>query len=278
MELQNRYNFTQLLFFLCKHACTYFYIFYIDNKASWYVLIFTIFTILEWAYNYKLIFTKLSCNKRVFNFELINAYELLKKTARLSIAVIFGSLVTQIDKIILSSKISVSEFGQYVVITNLGLAMMQLQAPIFKAFFPKLASSTDNKIIHNIFFKIVIIIFIFCILPVFLILINSHLTLELWTRDISFADKNYFLLELICTSVLLNYIYNFIYHLFLIKGDLSIILYINIFAFAIITPTLYLLTNNYGVTAGGASWILLSLLQLFIGSLWLLKHHSKSQR
>ena len=270
-ESQNKNNFIQLFFYLNKHAFTYCYLYFVDNRAICYVSIFSLFTFFEWLFNYSLI-RKTLTNYSKYRNKFNNSTELLKSILKLSVGIIIGSLVTQIDKLILSSKLEASYFGQYVIITSLGVAMMQLQAPIFKAFLPKLSSSSGRSFM-KIGLLVFVLIVIFCILPVIIVLANSHLFLETWTHNIKFADENYFLLELICISVLINYVYNFIYHLLLINNNLNIIFYINLVAFITITPIVYFLSGEHGALAGGFAWILLSLFQLIIGLIWLSKNH-----
>jgi hypothetical protein len=101
-----------------------------------YLLPFTVVAALEWW-----------LNRRSVRQELGDAHgsplvwhdfqTLAHNAGLLAAGVLVGMVVSQMDRIVLSRTLDAATYGSYVIVANLGLAFMQLQYPLMRAFFPR---------------------------------------------------------------------------------------------------------------------------------------------
>ena len=197
----------------------------------------------------------------------IGINKIFRESGVLSIAVAIGLLVTQLDRIVLSKYVDISDFGYYVLASTLAQYFLQLQYPLLRLFFPRLTVALNKQNILRLLYSIII----FCVFPCLIMVLISPFFLSLWLDNAEAESIIIWPLRLILIAIAINSIYNTIYQIMLIKQKAIVILCINISSLLCVFPTIWLLSTRVGVLAGGIGWVLCSLIQLFISLLWLFK-------
>mgnify|MGYP000403226288 CR=1 FL=1 len=161
-----------------------------------------------------------------------------------------------------------------VIVLNLGLAALQLQSPLMRAFIPKLAQTdpVTDKALNR---KILGAISVFCIAPCFFLGIFAHWFLKNWLNDPLVAAQCTLPMQLILMAVSVNAFYQLIYQRLLLLSLGRVIVLINLISLVVVLAFLLLAAPVYGVAAGGASWLVLTLVQFAAGVCFLQVHQKK---
>jgi O-antigen/teichoic acid export membrane protein len=268
-QIQWNSNLRNCLFGTLKHIGAISVIYTVKNDAVGYLTPFLIVSCIEYIANRSTINKALKNEKKV-SLTKKDYYCLAKKTASLAVAVILGVLASQADKIILSRTIDTRTFGQYVLIVNLGLAFMQLQYPLMRAFAPSITISIKNNNDPKLI-PLTRAIIIFCIAPCTIAGVFSTEILNIWTKDFTLAEIGSPLLRLILISVSLNALYNIIYQCMVARNESIIISKINLLTVILSSTILIQMSGIYKMMAGGISWLTISIIQIGFGVYWFRK-------
>lgn len=193
---------------------------------------------------------------------------LVKETGVFFVGVLLGMLASQMDRIVLTHYVSAASFGVYAVVLSLGLAFMQLQAPLVRAFLPKIVADDPSKERRS-FIYLAVGISVFCVLPCIIFGLASSEVLQFWIGSPGVTQEGSFALSMIFFGVALNAIYQLVYQKLLIQNKGTVIVKINSLIMFITVPVLILTSTKIGISAGGIYWFLMCLLQLVFGILWL---------
>jgi O-antigen/teichoic acid export membrane protein len=183
--------------------------------------------------------------------------ELIEKLRPVSIAVLLGLFVSQSDRVILSGLLNSTEFAQYTLVASVGLALVQLQNPIVKAFVRRFAHAAQGResreILTKHFAATMLFVYIF---PVCLMAIYAEELLVLWIPKLSstFAGES---LRLFCLAGILNAVYQFYYQTFLAENKSSNILYVNLISLIVVAAFWTLSWNNISMRSGAEAWAFL---------------------
>ena len=104
-----------------------------------YFLAFLLVAAGELAFN-----TNASKNERM-KTSMADIVGVLKDGKLLSLSIVVGILVFNLDRIVLPTVTDAGDFGVYATVATVGLYYLQLQYPVMKAFFPHIASQSHSK-------------------------------------------------------------------------------------------------------------------------------------
>lgn len=195
-------------------------------------------------------------------------------------AIAFLSIIlTQGDKIILSSLYSLQEFAYYSLATTVSGSTFYLIGPIIQSVYPRLcelqSKGNENGVIELFHLGSQLI----SVIPgSFAILIYhfSDIFLFLWTRDAELVNKVAPLLSLLALGALINTQIHIPYQTQLAYGWTGLAIGVNVIAVLFFIPSLWLVIPKYG--ASGAA-ILVIILNLGYVSFWThLMHHKILKR
>lgn len=262
-QMQGLANLRLCIFSTAKHigALSLMYLWKPDPVS--YGLSFAFFSFIEWFLNRKTIFKALGLDG-LLRIPLLEFKKLLIETGILAFAIFVGMLISQVDRIVLSKMVSIESFGRYVIVASLGLAFMQLQNPLVRAFFPKLVTSADVN--SKRYYKAMTgLIFITCMVPCLLVALLAPNVLDFWLSDRNTIVEGVTSLRLILIAVAINAIYQIPYQRIILKGMGFIVLKINLIVLTVILPLIIFLTPRIGISAGGVSWVVGALIQFTLG-------------
>jgi O-antigen/teichoic acid export membrane protein len=271
MQMQGLANLRQCLFGSIKHLGALSLVFFWRADAFVYLVPFALVSFLELIANRKTIvnsFKAVSVDKVHWS-----DYKVLGREAgMLFVGVLIGMLSSQLDRIVLSKYVDVQSFGIYVIVANLGLAVMQLQHPLMRAFLPRITQEVF-KGAKNSFRQLTIGIFLLCILPCIILAHLSPWILKIWIGEANVINQGSLPLGLFFCAVACNALYQLVYQQVLVAGDGKWIVKTNAIILFIISPLIFWLAPKLGILSGAIYWLAMTILQLIFGLLWL-RHHS----
>jgi O-antigen/teichoic acid export membrane protein len=182
----------------------------------------------------------------------------------ISIAV---TVLTQLDKLILSKFLDLGTFGYYMLASNVANGLHFLVNPFISVYFPALSRSFAEKdtagivsIYHNgcrLLSAVVI--------PVSATLIfYSREILMFWMKDPATTRNSFGLLSTIAIGTTLNAIMTFPYILQLASGWTRLSFYKNVAAVIVLVPALILMIGRYGAMGAAIIWVILNACYFFL--------------
>jgi O-antigen/teichoic acid export membrane protein len=169
-------------------------------------------------------------------------------------------LLMQIDKILLSTILSLSEYGYYTLAAVVAGAVYVAITPITQAFYPRLCelyARNDQAALIETYHKGAQLVSVFAGSVAIVIILFAETFLRLWTQDPELAQRTATLLSLLMLGNLLNGLMWIPYQTQLAHGWTSLTVRINIVAVAVIVPAIFWVTPQFG--AEGAAWVWVSL-------------------
>lgn len=183
---------------------------------------------------------------------------------------IFGFLLTQVDKIILSKILPLQSFGYYTLAWTLGTFAYRFISPIFNAYYPRitqLAARVDQDDFAGLQQKTELVdvymkasrVMAIVIVPfsVWLAFFSREL-LELWTRDQAVAQAAAGALALIALGTMCNGFMHIPYGLQLASGWTGLAFWQNFIAVLLLVPLTYFFAIRYGLTGAALPWLILN--------------------
>lgn len=180
---------------------------------------------------------------------------------------ILATILTQMDKIILSKMLPLEVFGYYTLAGVVSLSLYRVIGPVFSAVYPKLTelvALADYDGLKQLYhkscqFMSVLILPITAVTAMF-----SYEILILWTRDPVTTEKTYFLLSILICGTALNGLMNIPYALQLAHGWTKLGLYLNMINVLLLAPMIFFMTKYYGALGGASVWLGLNTSYFFI--------------
>jgi O-antigen/teichoic acid export membrane protein len=273
LQAQKLANFRQCAFGTVKHVGALALVYFWRADALAYLMSFALVSALEWW-----------VNRRTMRRDLGEFYDgvvsvddfrvLAREAGVLALGVLIGMLVSQVDRIVLSRSVDVASFGRYVIVANLGLAFMQLQYPLMRAFFPRIVR-TDASGSGSSLRQLGLGVLLLCVLPCALVAAVAPWLLSVWLGNPQMVTEGTAPLRLILGAVAVNAMYHLIYQRILALGQGRIVLLINVAVLMLVTPLAVVAAREYGIVAGGLAWLLGAVLQLGFGVLWMFNRDAR---
>jgi O-antigen/teichoic acid export membrane protein len=268
LQAQKLANFRQCAFATVKHAGALCLVYMWRADALAYLAPFALVSALEWWTNRRTVRNGLGAGEIAGGGVSIADFRTLGREAgALAMGVLIGMLVSQIDRIVLSRSVDIAAYGRYVVVATLGLAFMQLQYPLMRAFFPRIARADVGGDGYSMW-QLGGGVFVLCVLPCALVAAVAPWLLKAWTGDPQIAAEGSLPLRLILGAVAVNAMYQLIYQRILSRGHWRLVVLINLAMLAVVTPVVLVAAPTYGIAAGGMAWAAGALVQLGLGLIW----------
>ena len=181
---------------------------------------------------------------------------------------LLATILTQMDKVLLSKLLPLAEFGYYTFAATVAAVIYKLISPVFTAYYPRLtelATKDDQPALGRVYHQGCQLMAV-AILPVTLILaFFSKEILELWTRNPDVVAKSSLLISLLVIGNALNGLMNLPYALQLAHGWTKLAFYQNVIAVIVLAPAIYFSTLRWGAVGAAGVWIVLNSAYLLIG-------------
>lgn len=181
---------------------------------------------------------------------------------------LLATILTQLDKLLLSKLLSLSEFGYYVFASTVAAALFKLTSPVFTAYLPRfteLASIGDQKSLIQIYHRGCQLMALVTVPAAMVLAFFSMDILMLWTQDAGLATHSFLLVSLLVVGNAINGFMNLPYALQLAHGWTKLAFYQNLIAVIMVVPGVFVATYYWGAVGAAAIWIAVNSSYVLIG-------------
>ena len=204
-------------------------------------------------------------------FALGELRKVWKFSAGMSGVAITGILLLQLDKVVLSKLLNLSDFGHYALATVTASALYLLLTPTFNVAYPRLSTLVAQGDTSAIvaFYRKGTQLLCTALFPLACgVIVFAPDLLQVWTHNVDVASRAAPIVSIFLVGTALNGAMHFPYALQLAYGRTGLPLVINGVLLAVFVPLLLALTLHFGAYGGAASWAILNAFYLFFGA-WL---------
>jgi O-antigen/teichoic acid export membrane protein len=173
--------------------------------------------------------------------------------AGMGVAYLLASILMQLDKILVSKLVKPSQFGYYMVATNLATLVYNASLPMYMSIFPHFArlvhqqETEQLKKDFHFYSKLLATI----LLPFSaIIFFAAEEVLWLWTKDRTLAYATAPILQIMIVGTTLNALVMPVHTLLLAFNRVRFMLFSNLTACIMMVPLTLVLVNFYGVKGG----------------------------
>jgi O-antigen/teichoic acid export membrane protein len=179
-----------------------------------------------------------------------------------------ATLLTQVDKILLSKLLSLSEYGYYTLAVVVAGTVFILITPITQALYPRLCelhARDDLAAMAALYHQGAQFVSVVAGSAAIVLILFGQTFLQLWTQDPDLAQRVAPLLSLLILGNLLNGLMWIPYQTQLAHGWTSLAVWINIVAVSLIVPAILWATPRFGAEGAAWVWVILNALRLILG-------------
>ncbi|CAM8344617.1 RfbX Membrane protein involved in the export of O-antigen and teichoic acid [Candidatus Methylopumilus planktonicus] len=207
----------------------------------------------------------------IYRFSFDYLREIWSFSVGMSALTLAGAILIQLDKLLLSGKITLLDFGKYSLSWTVANSLLILLIPIFNSIYPRFTSlitvgdtvalsniyRIGSRLLSSVLFPIAILAGIFAEDLVFM-----------WTRNSNLAIEVAPIIRLLLIGSAVNGVTIFPYALQLAYGVVGLPLKICLILIASTVPMTIFLATKYGVIGGAFSWVIMNCINLLLTS-WL---------
>jgi O-antigen/teichoic acid export membrane protein len=197
--------------------------------------------------------------KAVFQVQLFQG--IWRFSAGMSGIAILGTILTQLDKVVISKILSLEMFGYYMLASVVAMSLVRLFTPVFSSIYPRftqLVSMNDQDGITELYHKSCQLIAVL-ILPVAIVIaFFSYEVILLWTQNQVTAERTHLILSILICGTALNGLMHPPYALQLAFGWTQLSFFKNIIAVILLVPLTIYTTTHYGAAGAASIWLLLN--------------------
>ena len=174
---------------------------------------------------------------------------------------ILSTVLTQLDKVILSKMLSLSEFGYYTFAATVAAVVYRFIGPVFMAYYPRLTELVcreDTVEVSRTYHHGSQIMSV-AVLPLTLTLaFFSKEILEIWSSSAEIVTHTYLIVSLLVVGNALNGLMHLPYALQLANGWTRLAFYSNMVAVLVLVPIITISVTYWGPVGAAGAWILLN--------------------
>lgn len=202
-------------------------------------------------------------------FDVDKLKSLWRFSAGMSGIAITGVILMQLDKVMLSRLLSLEDFGRYMLAGVVASGLYILLTPLFNAIYPRMTALVASGEIEKLtdLYKTGTRLFFALFFPVVIMAAaSSEELLYLWTRNQQLATSSALIVSLMLLGTAMNGVMHFPYALLLAYGETRLPFNTNLILIVVMVPMTIWLAINYGASGGAASWFILNLIYVFVGT------------
>lgn len=181
--------------------------------------------------------------------------ELINLGSWMTVSNIIGPIMVYFDRFFLSAMVPMAQVAFYTTPYEVISRLLIIPSALVRVLFPALstAKSFDSKHFHGLYKKSFLVNIFLLAIPTVLFLVFSHLGLKLWLGE-DFADKSYFILQILAVGVFVNGIAWVPFTLIQSAGRADLTAKAHLFELPFYLISLYFLIKNYAVTGAAIAW------------------------
>jgi O-antigen/teichoic acid export membrane protein len=178
-------------------------------------------------------------------------------------------LLTQVDKILLSKLLALTDYGYYSLAGVVAGALYLLVGPVTQAWFPRLSelhARNDRIGLIETYHQGAQLSTVALGTAAVLMIVFAETILHLWTQDAELARRTATLVSLLALGNLLNGLLWMPYQAQLAHGWTGLAVRFNIVAVLIIIPAILWATPRFGAEGAALVWVCLNASYMLIGT------------
>jgi O-antigen/teichoic acid export membrane protein len=178
-----------------------------------------------------------------------------------------STILTQLDKIILSKMLTLEMFGYYTLAGVVAMSLYGLISPVYSAIYPRftqLVTLGDQDGLKQLYHKSCQLMSVLIFPVTVVVAMFSYEILLIWTQDSLTAEKAHLLVSILICGTALNGLMSIPGSLQFANGWTKLALYGTLIAVIIIVPLIVCLTSQYGAIGGAIAWVILNTGNVFI--------------
>lgn len=207
-------------------------------------------------------------SKTKTRFSWLELNKIKKYAAGMMGTTFLAILLTQIDKILLTKILSLSEYGYYTMAVLVVSALSIAVGPVSQAYFPKfteLKAKGQNDLLVDAYHKSSQLITVVVGVMAGYLIFFSEPILIVWTQDKELVNTVAPLVSVLALGSFLNILMWMPYQMQLAHGWTSLALKINIVAVIVIVPSILIVVPLYGSIGAAWVWVALNMGYVSIG-------------
>ncbi len=171
-------------------------------------------------------------------------------------------LISQMDKIILASVLTLTNFSYYMLAYSVSSALSRLSNPVAQSFYPRFVqgvASGNQKELSSLYHKSSQLMALMVIPASLVICLFAQDIMMLWTGSLETASRTGPILSIMIVGFALNCLITVPYHLQLAYGWTKLAFYQNLISLVILAPILYFFAKEFGAIGAAILWVTLNL-------------------
>ncbi|MFZ3115588.1 MAG: oligosaccharide flippase family protein [Syntrophales bacterium] len=175
---------------------------------------------------------------------------------------VLATILTQVDKVILSRLLNMEMFGYYTLAYFVAVTpLYRLISPVFSAISPRmnnLVALGDQEGLKKLYHKSAQLVSVLVLPAAIVVALFSKEILLLWTRDPITVERTHMLVSIIIIGTALNGILTIPYVLQLAAGWTRLTFLVCFFSLPLLIPLIIALTRWYGAVGAAIVWVILN--------------------
>ena len=196
------------------------------------------------------------------HFSWASLHQVWRFAAGMTAITILATMLTQMDKLLLSRLLSLTDFGYYMLASTVASALYLLIMPISNVLRPHLAELVargETVALAETYHKFSQLLTLMVVPAALVLSFFSDHALLLWTRNITTTTAVAPLVSLLVIGTMINGLMNTPYALQLAYGKTRYAIWANAISVLALVPAIYVGVSHYGAIAAAVIWILLNL-------------------
>ena len=188
---------------------------------------------------------------------------------------ISGTILMQLDKVLLSKMLSLDDYGRYMLAMTLANGLLVILIPVFNVIYPRLTSlvvSGDEEKVMRLYRSGACFLAAIVFPAALAVVILAKDILFLWTNNLGLALNVAPILKLLIIGTALNSVMIFPYALQLAHGFTKLPLTIAVSLLTVYAPLVIFFVLSYGVMGGALAWPVQNLIYIIFGT-WITHKH-----
>jgi O-antigen/teichoic acid export membrane protein len=200
-------------------------------------------------------------------FDLLVLIPLWRFAAGIVLIGVTSIALMQVDKLMVSKLLPLSELGYYTLAAALALGLYRIISPFFAAVFPRfsqLVAVGDQQGLASLYHRSCETLSVIVLPAAVFLAFFSREVLILWTRDPVLTDETHLVLTILVIGTAMSGLMNLPYAVQLAYGWSRLALTYNVVSVFILFPAAYMLTRRWGIVGASLSWMVYNAVGLLL--------------
>jgi O-antigen/teichoic acid export membrane protein len=201
-------------------------------------------------------------------FSVAELRRIWRFTAGMSVIAVTGIILIQVDRVVLSRQLDLTDFGYYALASVVGMSLAYAVGPVFNAVFPRfsaLVARDERQALTHLYHRSTQFLAVILLPAASTLAILAADIMRLWTGDASTAEQTHLVVSLLAVGSAINGLMTMPYALQLAHGWTSLGIRINIFLICLAVPAVVILGGRFGGPGAASIWIVTNAVYMIIG-------------